>query len=152
MDRAANASFLGFEDLSAEQELATPTGRDILTIGEMARIFGLTPRALRFYEDKGLLSPRRDGAARSYLRRDRERLALILKAKQLGFTLCEIKQMLGAPQPAESGELNISRQQCFEQIKLLEERKRDIETALAELRRTYSSFYARIAGGERNLA
>ena len=152
MDRATDAPFSGFDTFSAEQELETPTGRDILTIGEMARIFGLTPRALRFYEDKGLLSPQRDGAVRYYLRSDRERLALVLKAKHLGFTLCEIKQMLGAPEPAESGELNISRQQCFEQIKLLEERRRDIEAALAELRRTYSSFYARIAGGERNLA
>jgi DNA-binding transcriptional MerR regulator len=73
----------------------------------------------------------------------------VLQAKRLGFTLCEIHQMLAAPaDSAEAAALNISRPQCFEQIKLLEQRKREIEAALAELRRTYSSFYARMVGGQ----
>ena len=128
--------------------MAAEDGRDPLTIGEMARTFGLTPRALRFYEQKGLLAAKRDGAVRYYLRADRLRLSRILKAKQLGFTLTEIKEMLLAtPEPAEAGELNISRRQCFEQIKLLEQRKREIEAALAELRQTYSAFYVRLIGG-----
>jgi DNA-binding transcriptional MerR regulator len=118
--------------------------QELMAIGEMARESGTTPRTLRFYEGKGLLSPQRRGAARLYGRIERERLALVLKAKGLGFTLGEIRQMLGAEQ-AEFGALSISRRQCFDQIKLLEARKREIETALAELRRTYSSFYARIA-------
>ena len=92
------------------------------------------------------MSPQRVGAARLYNRVERERLALVLKAKRLGFTLGEIRQMLAAPDaPAEAGALAISRRQCFDQIRHLEERKREIEAALAELRRTYSSFYARIA-------
>jgi DNA-binding transcriptional MerR regulator len=115
-----------------------------LTIGEMAHEFGATPRALRFYENKGLLAPRRHGRARLYGRVERERLTLVLKAKQLGFTLGEIRQMLDAKQ-GEFGALHVTRRQCFDQIKFLEQRKRDIEAALAELRRTYSSFYARIA-------
>jgi DNA-binding transcriptional MerR regulator len=110
----------------------------------MAIEFGTTPRALRFYESKGLLSPRRDGAARLYGSLERERLAMVLKAKRLGFTLGEISQMLG-PARGDAGGLQISRAQCFDQIRLLEQRKREIEAALAELRRTYSSFYARIA-------
>jgi DNA-binding transcriptional MerR regulator len=69
----------------------------------------------------------------------------VLKAKRLGFTLGEIRQMFGSKQ-AEFAALCITRRQCFDQITLLEERKRAIETALAELRRTYSSFYARVAG------
>jgi DNA-binding transcriptional MerR regulator len=125
-----------------------PSGCGDLTIGDMARAVGITPRALRFYEHKGLLSPRRDGAMRLYGRAERERLGLVLRAKRLGFTLGEIRQILAAPDgPAEAGELNISRRQCFDQIKLLEARKREIEAALAELRRTYSSFYARMVEG-----
>ena len=60
-----------------------------------------------------------------------------------GFTLTEIRQMLSA-QTAD-GALDISRRQCVDQIELLEQRKRDIETALAELRRTYSALYVRLA-------
>jgi DNA-binding transcriptional MerR regulator len=118
--------------------------QDFLTVGEMACESGATPRAFRLYENKGLLSPRRQGSARLYGPADRRRLALVLKAKGLGFTLAEIRQMLGDEQPGFAA-LSITRRQCFDQIKLLEQRKPEIETALAELRRTYSSFYARIA-------
>ena len=97
-------------------------GHELLTIGEMAREFGTTPRALRFYESKGLLSPQRQGAARLYGRAERERLALVLKAKRLGFTLGEIRQMLGAER-RRVRRLTISRRQCFDQIKLLEAAK-----------------------------
>ena len=120
-------------------------GEHLLSIGEMARDSGATPRALRFYEGKGLLFPRRQGAARLYGPAERQRLALVLKAKQLGFTLAEIRQMLGGEHGAVRA-LPISRTQCFEQIKMLEARKHEIEAALAELRRTYSSFYARLVG------
>jgi DNA-binding transcriptional MerR regulator len=123
-----------------------PAGIKPCTVGEMAREFGTTPRALRFYESKGLLSPQRQGAARFYGAIERERLSLVLKAKRLGFTLREIHRMLGS-EHAEFGALSITRRQCFDQIKLLEARKREIETALAELRHTYSSFYARLAAG-----
>jgi DNA-binding transcriptional MerR regulator len=145
MDRKLDASFSGLEAFSAGD---SSLGEAPRTIGEMARIFGLTPRALRFYEAKGLLSPKRNGAARLYGGAEHKRLAVVLKAKQLGFTLGEIRQMLAAPdEPPETSELNISRRQCFEQIRLLEQRKREIDAALAELRRTYSSFYARIVEG-----
>jgi DNA-binding transcriptional MerR regulator len=121
-----------------------PGVRDVLTIAEMARESGVSPRALRFYEAKGLISPQHQGPARLYGRVERLRLALVLRAKALGFTLTEIRPMLAASSGEPPG-LNINRVQCFEQIKLLELRKREIEAALAELRRTYSSFYARIA-------
>ena len=64
------------------------------TIGDLAREFGVTLRTLRFYEDRGLLSPRREGTARIYDARDRARLSVILKGKQLGFTLTEIRALL----------------------------------------------------------
>ena len=66
------------------------------TIGELSREFGVTLRALRFYENKGLISPHRDGLNRLYSQGDRTRLALILKGKKLGFTLGEIRQMIAA--------------------------------------------------------
>ena len=151
MDEDNRASYSKTELLSVDDRRRhghspSPEQND-LTIGEMAREFGISQRALRFYEGIGLLAPRREGPVRLYGRHDRQRLALVLKAKALGFTLSEIRQMLAAPQQTnEAGALSISRRQCFEQIKLLEQRKREIELALAELRRTYSSFYARIAG------
>ena len=64
------------------------------TIGELAREFGVTARALRFYEDKGLLDPARDGQNRVYSARDRARLQLIVRGKRVGFSLVEIRQML----------------------------------------------------------
>ena len=64
------------------------------TISELAREFKVTPRALRFYEDRGLLSPRRDGLNRVYSIRDRGRLTLILRGKRVGFPLTEIKEIL----------------------------------------------------------
>ena len=64
------------------------------TISDMAREFGVTLRRLRFYEDKHLLNPRRDGMNRLYSRRDRARLKLVLMGKKVGFSLAEIKDML----------------------------------------------------------
>jgi DNA-binding transcriptional MerR regulator len=64
------------------------------TISELAREFAVTPRALRFYEDKGLLNPKRDGLNRVYSARDRGRLQLILRGKRVGFPLSEIKEIL----------------------------------------------------------
>ena len=121
------------------------SGAELHGIVQVARDFGITPRALRFYESKGLLCPRRNGPARLYDRHQRQRLAVILKAKTLGFTLGEIRQMLAAD-GTEPGALGITRRQCVEQIRLLEARKREIEAALAELRRIYSSVYVRLLG------
>lgn len=106
------------------------------TIGDLAREFGVTLRTLRFYEDRGLLSPRREGTARIYDARDRNRLSVILKGKQLGFTLTEIRAMLaderGSEQPAAN--LKLSLDQVDDQIAHLESQKADIEEALSELR------------------
>src|SRR6476619_1475956 len=71
-----------------------PSEEEIYTIGDLSREFGVTLRALRFYEDKGLLSPAREGMTRLYSAQDREHLKLILKGKRLGFTLVEIDEAL----------------------------------------------------------
>jgi DNA-binding transcriptional MerR regulator len=109
------------------------------SIGDVAREFGVTFRALRFYESRGLIAPRRDGHVRRYRRADRERLALILRGKKLGFSLDEIRQMICDSVTGDSDSLDLSRQRCIAQINNLERKKRDIETALAELRLAYAS-------------
>src|SRR4051794_17199599 len=82
-------------------------GAKVYTIGDLAREFSVTLRTLRFYEDRGLLSPRRDGTARIYDARDRERLSVILKGKQLGFTLTEIRAMLAEERSAKGQAMNL---------------------------------------------
>jgi DNA-binding transcriptional MerR regulator len=113
------------------------------TIGDLAREFDVTLRTLRFYESKGLIKPRRQGMARIYSQEDRERLALILQGKRLGFTLREIRELVATQGHTKDAALPLSREQCLAQIKLLEKQKRDIETALAELRRNYTALYTR---------
>jgi DNA-binding transcriptional MerR regulator len=109
-----------------------------MTIGEVAREFGMTLRALRFYEAKQLVSPQRHGAIRLYRRSDRDRIALILTGRRLGFTLAEIRNLAGA---RGGNRLELTREKCVEQINLLERQKRGIEIAIAELRQIYTSFY-----------
>ncbi len=121
------------------------------TIGELARDFGVTLRALRFYENKGLLSPQREGLSRLYSQGDRTRLALILKGKKLGFTLGEIRQMIAAEEgEADANTLALSREKCLEQIELLERQKADLEEGLNELFRIYSSLSGKTAEADRN--
>lgn len=110
----------------------------VLSIGEVARQFDLTPRALRFYESRRLIAPQRRGATRLYRRADCERLGLILTGRRLGFTLAEIGALLTRP---DGKSLHLTRAQCVTQINFLEQQKRGIEMAIAELRQIYTSFY-----------
>lgn len=120
------------------------------TIRELASEFGLSLRTLRFYESKGLLSPRRAGQSRFYSPADTKRLALILKGKRLGFTLSEIRRMIAVEEgQADAQTLQLSREKCLEQIQLLERQKADLEQGLAELRRLYAGLSDRAAGRDR---
>jgi DNA-binding transcriptional MerR regulator len=120
-------------------------GKIEFTIGELSREFGVTLRALRFYENKGLISPHRDGLNRLYSQGDRTRLALILKGKKLGFTLGEIRQMIAAEENASDRDaLTFSREKCLEQIQLLERQKAEIEEGLTELQRIYKSLSGKL--------
>ncbi|WP_262329916.1 MerR family transcriptional regulator [Bosea sp. BH3] len=111
------------------------------TISDLARDFGVTLRTLRFYESRGLISPTRSGTTRIYSARDRARLALILKGKQLGFTLVEIRAMLAnedkkgstGEKAASVGGLQLTRPQIVEQLELLRSQRAEIESAIAEL-------------------
>ena len=105
------------------------------TIRELADAFDVTTRTIRFYEDEGLLSPLRDGQNRIFRSRDRVRLKLILRSKRLGFTLAEIKEIVGmydAP-PGESGQLTLFIEKLRERRAELEDKRRDIDETLAEL-------------------
>ena len=107
-------------------------------------------RALRFYENKGLISPQRDGLSRLYSQGDRTRLALILKGKKLGFTLGEIRQMIAVEEgEADTKTLTLSREKCLEQIELLQKQKAELEEGLNELFRIYSSLSGKIADKDR---
>jgi DNA-binding transcriptional MerR regulator len=111
-------------------------GERAWAIGEMAREFQVSLRTLRFYEDRGLLHPRRNATARLYSGRDRLHLQMILKAKQLGFTLAEIREIL-ARGDCEV-DLNLPADQIVAQIHHLERQLNSVEAALAELRRVHA--------------
>ncbi|HKH95399.1 MAG TPA: MerR family transcriptional regulator [Beijerinckiaceae bacterium] len=112
-------------------------------IGDLAREFGVSLRTLRFYESRGMLSPRRDGTARLYDERDRERLAAILDGKRLGFTLTEIRDMLeDKRRDGTKAKLALSLPEIEDQIEHLEAQKAQIEDALRELRRQHERLRA----------
>jgi len=124
-------------ETNEELSFAAPRGdrAKTFTNGDLAREFGVTLRTLRFYEDRGLLSPRREGTARIYDARDRARLSVILKGKQLGFTLTEIRAMVAEERgEIPAANLKLSLDQVDDQIAHLEQQRGDIEQALVELR------------------
>ncbi len=107
------------------------------TISDLASEFGVTLRALRFYEAKNLLEPIRQGTARVYSARDRIRLQLIIAGKQLGFTLSEISSMIADNEDLKAADLRLSPEIVLRQIVFLEDQQKTTAVALAELRRRY---------------
>jgi DNA-binding transcriptional MerR regulator len=106
------------------------------TISQLAQAVEVTPRAIRFYEQAGLLSPRRLGTMRVYTRRDRARLLLILRGKRLGFTLAEIREWLDL-YDAGDGQVRQARvllEAARARIAELERQREDLTLTLAELR------------------
>ena len=101
-------------------------------------LWGVTLRTLRFYESRGLISPRRHGRSRTYSQRDSQRIGLILRAKKFGFTLAEIGQMIDLKDgAATSGSLQLTAQKCLQQISHLEDQMKNLIEALAELRKIH---------------
>ncbi len=122
------------------------TGHE-LTIGEMAAEFGVSLRTLRFYEDRRMLRPRREGTMRLYSAADRLRMRMIVKGKRLGFTLVEIAELVGAQESAgDEFEDKLQPAQIATQIDHLERQRREIEEAIARLRATHERL-ARASGG-----
>jgi DNA-binding transcriptional MerR regulator len=105
------------------------------SITDLAQEFDLTTRAIRFYEDQGLLSPARRGQTRVYTPRDRTRLKLILRGKRLGFSLGEVREMIDmyGTAPGEKGQLALFLRKIAERRAALEQQRADIAVTLEEL-------------------
>ncbi|MBP6819253.1 MerR family DNA-binding transcriptional regulator [Ferrovibrio sp. MS7] len=108
------------------------------TITDLAQEFKVTARAIRFYEDKGLLHPSRQGMNRVYTKRDRARLILILRGKRLGFSLAEIREMINLYDlgDGQGEQLRVTLRRSAERLKALEAQRRDVDAAIDELRRS----------------
>lgn len=125
---------------------------ELFGIAELCRDFGVTLRALRFYEDKGLLAPRRVNGTRVYTRRDRARLALILRAKAIGSPLAEIKHYLdlyGDHGEGRAQQLNYVITRTDTAIAELEQKRAHIDATLAELRVINQSCRAQLESRKR---
>ena len=114
------------------------TKKTHFTIGDLAKEFGVTLRTLRFYEDRGLLNPKRDGLNRVYTRRDRARLKLVVMGKRVGFSLSEIRDMLDLYdlRDGQVTQLRVALSRFSEQIAVLVNQRKDIDQAIEELSRT----------------
>src|SRR5258706_13682430 len=115
--------------------MTAETERTEFSISELAREFAITPRAIRFYEDHGLLAPRRDGQRRIFTPRDRTRLKLTLRGKRLGLTLSEIRELIDMYEPGRDERPQLQRFRAVlesHRASLLQQRA-DIEAQLAEI-------------------
>ncbi len=106
------------------------------TITDLATEFRVTPRTIRFYEDKNLLHPERQGLNRVFSRRDRARLQLILRGKRLGFSLAVIREMLDLYDLGDGQveQLRVTLKRSQERLVELEHQRRDINEAIKELK------------------
>lgn len=113
-----------------------PTGHKLYAIGDLAAEYGISPRAIRFYEDQLLLSPTRLGSTRVYTPRDRSRLRLILRGKRLGFSLSDIKELLDLydVDGTQVTQLKVALKKGRERIGTLESQLDDLTATLDELR------------------
>ena len=128
-DRAKGPADLGFDPGGV--------GRDVFTIRDLVKECGVTARTLRFYEEKGLLTPRRNGLERLYSRRDRARLKYVLMGKSVGFSLDEVREMLDLYDVGDGQEtqLRAALSKFHERIARLERQKAEIAQVIDELRR-----------------
>lgn len=114
------------------------TQEQIYRIGDLSREFGVTLRTLRFYEDRGLISPHREGSTRLYSSSDRARLKIILLAKQVGFSLVDIQELMEIYDRGQgmTNPLGSVLEKFTDQMSVLETQKDEVEQAIVRLQET----------------
>ena len=132
---------------SAERAAGTAGEGRTWTIAELAREFSVTARTIRFYEDEGLIKPRRRGLARIYEAGDRARLGWVLRGKRLGFTLAEIRDLIDLYYVDRTGvqQMRALRAKSREHLADLERKLRDLQAQIDELREVESSIGGMLA-------
>ena len=114
--------------------MTSQDNRDLFAIADLAKEFGISTRAIRFYEAKGLLAPERVGATRVFRRRDRARLILILRGKRLGFSLRDISDYLSLYDANRSQQVSLLIGKVDERLASLEAQLVDLQTTISELK------------------
>ena len=114
----------------------TGAAADLFTVNQLAEELGITARAIRFYEAKGLIAPRRAGTTRVFDRRDRARLMLVLRGKRLGFSLASIREFLDLydADRTQGAQLRLLLESTRGRIRELERQREDLDRTLRELR------------------
>ena len=128
----------------AHLERPDASGRENYAISDLTSEFDVTARALRFYEDEGLIAPQRVGLTRIYSKRDRARLAWIMRAKNVGFSLGEIRELIDLYDLGDGRveQRRVTVERCTDKIEKLKRQREDIDSSIAELTEFVSTIEA----------